>query len=196
MVEIYSNLVKGNVRTKRDMFYGNSSLFKKQSVLDTVVENLAKTFSVPRDALNVIGAAKGLYFGEVVINNQPIRSNQINLIPRREEIKSIDLLDTQFVLVVEKDAVMNVIVDDYPNLKQFLGSFLLVSGKGFPCMRTKQFMNLIEFKYPSLPKFILVDNDPYGIDIVLNYVNSSEVILKHLYIIYNISYILIYSCFN
>lgn len=161
------------------MYYGNTSLFKSQTVLDSAIQNISKTFSVPRDALNVVGAAKGLYFGELRLNGQIIGSNGVNLIPRREEIQSLDLLNTRFILVIEKDAIMSVIIDNYAHIKQLLGSFLMVCGKGFPCMRTKQFMNYIETIYPSLPKYIMVDNDPYGIDIVLNYIsNSSQVIFK------------------
>lgn len=175
MVEIYANLVKGQVRTKRDLFYGNSALFKKQTSLDSAIKMLAKTFSVPRDALNVVGAAKGLFYGEIRINTQHNNSKTVSLIPRREDVMEIDLLETRFVLVVEKDAVMNVIINNYNNITKILGSFLLVCGKGFPCLRTKQFLNLIEQYYPKLPKYILVDNDPFGIDIVLNYVTSTEV---------------------
>lgn len=174
MVEVYLNILNGQIRTKRDMYYGNCALFKKQTTLDSSIANLAKTFSVPRDALNVVGASKGLYCGEIIINENVISSTIVNLIPRREEISSIDLLSTRFILIVEKDAVMNVIVDDYENLKSVLGSFLLICGKGFPCKRTKQFLNLIDAKFPSIPKYILVDNDPYGIDIVLSYVTNSD----------------------
>ena len=181
MIEIYANLVKGQVRTKRDLFYGNSALFKKQTILDSAIETLAKAFSVPRDALNVVGAAKGLFCGEIRINDQQYNSKTVSLIPRREDVMNVDLLKTRFVLVIEKDAVMNVIVDNYSNIKQILGSFLLVCGKGFPCLRTKQFLNLIEQNYPHLPKYILVDNDPFGIDIVLNYVSSTEVTITSKY---------------
>ena len=174
MVEIYLNILKGQIRTKRDMYYGNSALFKKQTTLDSSISKLARIFSVPRDALNVVGASKGLYYGEIMINNMILPLNVVNLIPRREEITSIDLLSTKFILIIEKDAVMTVIVDNYNYLKNVLGSFLLICGKGFPCMRTKQFMNLIETKYPHISKYILVDNDPYGIDIVLNYITKSE----------------------
>jgi DNA topoisomerase VI subunit A len=176
MTEIYINLVKGQVRTKRDLFYGNTVLFKKQTILDSAIRTLAKALSVPRDALNVIGAGKGLYFGEIMIDDQKISSKNVNLIPRREDVMNLDLLDTRFILVIEKDAVMNVIVDNYNHIKTILGSFLIVCGKGFPCLRTKQFLNLIQQNYPKLPKYILVDNDPFGIDIALNYVSSTEVI--------------------
>ena len=175
MTEIYANLIKGQVKTKRDLFYGNSALYKKQTTIDSTIDNLAKVFSVSRDALNVVGSAKGLYFGEIVINNQLIDSRNVNLIPRREEIIDLNLGNTRFVLVIEKDAVLNIIVNNYNLLRKHLGSFLLVCGKGFPCLRTKQFLNLIEQNYPQMPKYILVDNDPYGIDIVLNYVAKTEV---------------------
>lgn len=176
IVEIYYNLVKKQTRTKRDIFYGNSQLYKRQSVLDATVANLSKTFSVPRDALNVIGAAKGLYFGDIVINHNQYTTKQLNLIPRREDITMVDLLETKFILIIEKDAVMNVIAEQFDEIKKILGSFLLISGKGFPCMRTKQFMNLLETQFTDIPKYILVDNDPYGIDIALNYATKTEVI--------------------
>ena len=175
MIEILANLLTKQVRTKRDMYYGNGGLYKKQAVLDAAVANLSNTFSVPRDALNVVGAAKGIYFGNIAINGNQMAKNQLSLIPRREEIDTINLLDVKFILVIEKDAVMNVIIDNYAALKDQLGSFLMVSGKGFPCMRTKQFMNLLETEFPLIPKCILVDNDPYGIDIALNYVSCSKV---------------------
>lgn len=198
MVEIYSNLTNGQIRTKRDMYYGNTSLFRSQAVLDLAIQNISKAFSVPRDALNVVGAGKGLFFGELRLNGQLIGSNGVNMIPRREEIESLDLLNSRFILVVEKDAVMNVIIDSYTHLKRTFGSFVLVCGKGFPCMRTKHFMNLIETKYPSLPKFILVDNDPFGIDIVLNYVsNSSKVqnsLITYHYRFFSMNWILAHRC--
>lgn len=185
MVEIYSNLLKGQIRTKRDLYYGNSSLFKKQVTLDNAVANLAKTFKIPRDALNIVGSAKGIYYGsDIQINEQlSVPNSNVNLIPRREDIHFLDLSKVKFVLVVEKDAVMNVIVENYLQIRRDIGgvNFLVISGKGFPCMRTKQFLNLIENQYPNIPKYILVDNDPYGIDISLNYVTSSEVINNLLY---------------
>lgn len=171
------------------MYYGNTSLFKSQSVLDSAINSISKAFCVPRDALNVVGAAKGLFYGEIMLNDQLLGlNNGVNLVPRREEILAIDLLKTHFVLVVEKDAIMSVIVDNYIYLKNILGSFLIICGKGFPCMRTKQFMNLIESKNPSIPKYILVDNDPFGIDIVLNYIsNTSQVYSELLISFLNIS---------
>jgi meiotic recombination protein SPO11 len=183
MVDIYQNLKNQTIRTKRDMFYGNSELYKKQSVIDAAVSRIADNLQVPRDALNVVGAAKGIYFGELEINNQRTHATYTSLLPRREEIDSLDLLDNRFVLVVEKDAVMSVIAEHYEQIRGKMGNFLLISGKGFPCMRTKQFLNLIECEYPSIPLFVLTDNDPYGIEIAINYATSSnrvkQIILNH-----------------
>ena len=58
MIEVYLNVLRGQVRTKRDLYYGNCALYKKQSTLDSLVANLARTFSVPRDALNVLELQK------------------------------------------------------------------------------------------------------------------------------------------
>lgn len=178
-LEIHFNVRDGVIKTKRDLFYSNPGLYKRQGVVDTAIDNLSKYLSVPRDALNVIGSAKGLFYGtdSIIEINGKIQNSGITLIPNREEIKGMRL-DALFVLVIEKDAVMNVIIQRYSYLKEQLGgSFLIISGKGYPCLRTKQFLNLLDTKYPDLPKYILVDNDPYGIDISINYNTGTAVLM-------------------
>jgi len=183
MVDIHQNLKNHTVRTKRDMYYGNCELYKKQTIIDAAVTKISESLKVPRDALNVIGAAKGIYFGKILINDQITAAKHTSLIPRREEISSIDLLDNRFVLVIEKDAVMSVIAANYEKLKTRLGPFLLISGKGFPCMRTKQFLNLIESECSETRILVLTDNDPYGIDIAINYASSTNKVKNYYMII-------------
>ena len=55
-----------------------------------------------------------------MINDKITTPANVNLIPRREEITSIDLLSTRFILIIEKDAVMNVIFDNYNFMKREL----------------------------------------------------------------------------
>ena len=80
---------------------------------------------------------------------------------------------------------MSVIAANYEKLKTRLGPFLLISGKGFPCMRTKQFLNLIESECSEtpIPILVLTDNDPYGIDIAINYASSTNKVKNYYMII-------------
>lgn len=54
-----------NVRCYRDLFYKDVKLFRKQSVVDTIVDDIAYTFGVERGILNIVAAAKGLVCGNL-----------------------------------------------------------------------------------------------------------------------------------
>lgn len=57
-----------------------------------------------------------------------------------------------------------------PSLSQIPpGSVLLVTGKGFPDLVCRQFLKCLSQSNPSLPFYALVDSDPDGIAIFLNY---------------------------
>lgn len=51
----------------RDIYYKDVNLFRKQSVVDTIVDDVAYTFGVEREKLNVVAAAKGLVCGNMKI---------------------------------------------------------------------------------------------------------------------------------
>lgn len=168
LLDVYKNITTETVKTKRDIYYNSPDLFKEQRDLDAIVAELANAMSVPRDALNIVASSKGLVYGAVSINGA--EANLAKLIPSPSEIDSI-VIAGRFVLVVEKDAVMNTLIQHYQTLGDKLGPFVLVTGKGFPCLKTKQFMNRLQ-SY-NLPIFGLFDHDPYGLHISLNYVTSS-----------------------
>ncbi len=172
LLEIYKNIHKRTIRTKRDVYYTDTNLFKTQSFLDAIVSEISNRLKVPRDALNLVATGKGLVFGGMRINGLDIRS--VQLIHSLKEIKSL-VCNAKFVLVVEKDAVMTTIVQHYEEMVQVLGEFVIITGKGYPCLKTKQFLNLIQSSFPLLPIYCLVDHDPFGIHICLNYATKSPV---------------------
>ena len=47
----------------RDIYYRDPALFGSQDYVDRYVDQIAFTFGVPRNSLNVIAAAKGLVAG-------------------------------------------------------------------------------------------------------------------------------------
>jgi meiotic recombination protein SPO11 len=173
LLEVYKNIEQMKVRTKRDVYYSATDLFKTQSTLDSIVSELTNAMKVPRDALNLIATGKGLVFGSSISING-IAANLAQLIPSRQEIRTIQC-HARFVLVVEKDAVMTTIIQYYKQMARTLSEFVIVTGKGYPCLKTKQFLHLIQESFPTIPLYCLVDHDPFGIHICLTYAAKSPV---------------------
>ena len=51
----------------RDVYYRDPQLFRDQSAVDRIVDRVAHLFNVPRHALNIVAAAKGLVYGAVCV---------------------------------------------------------------------------------------------------------------------------------
>ena len=85
-------------------------------------------------------------------------------------ILTIDLITKSLiVLVVEKEATFHWLQQETPYLRSILGDFILVTGKGYPCLATRQLLFALEIKYPNINIFGIFDYDPYGIDIYCGY---------------------------
>lgn len=60
--EIHALLVGGIHLTKRELFYRHIQLFRHQIDLDNALDAVARTLSVPRDALNVVNPTSSYAF--------------------------------------------------------------------------------------------------------------------------------------
>lgn len=56
-----------DTKLSRDIYYKDVKLFRQQSVVDTIIDDIAYTFGVERGKLNVVAAAKGLVCGRMRI---------------------------------------------------------------------------------------------------------------------------------
>lgn len=65
--EIHQGLISKTVSKKRDIYYRNVELYKNQSKVDNVIEDIACSLGVPRRCLNVIAGSKGLVAGNLKI---------------------------------------------------------------------------------------------------------------------------------
>lgn len=111
-----------------------------------------------------------LYNGSVLgCNIQPSFIPPINL------IDDIYLEEIVFILVVEKESVFRNIVNESSAERNFFASALLVTGKGYPCLFTRQLLKYLSVKYPNIPIYGLFDCDPYGMDIYHCYKYGSRV---------------------
>lgn len=74
-------------------------------------------------------------------------------------------MKANFVLVIEKDAVFQKLLEE--NCCRALRC-ILVTGKGYPDVATRMLVKMLSEKM-DLPVYILVDADPFGVDIMLIY---------------------------
>lgn len=83
-------------------------------------------------------------------------------------------------LVVNRDSTANGyystrVLDKFP----IPGSVLLVTGKGFPDLACRHFLACLSSSHPSIPLFALVDSDPHGIAIFMNYKYATQTQFKN-----------------
>ncbi|KAI3552200.1 type IIB DNA topoisomerase [Colletotrichum abscissum] len=145
-----SALTEGRLITKRNIYYQDTDLFKRQSIVDNLVDDLAFTLGLGREDLGIVAASKGLVSGPIILRS---RTSEVDasssehgiLIPSARTVSEIDFGPAHWVLVIEKE------------------------GKGYPDLNTKQFVHLLHTAKPELPIFALVDFDCYGIAIMRCY---------------------------
>ncbi|KAK1714542.1 Spo11/DNA topoisomerase VI subunit A [Colletotrichum acutatum] len=157
-----SALTEGRLITKRNIYYQDTDLFKRQSIVDNLVDDLAFTLSLGREDLGIVAASKGLVSGPIILRS---RTSEVDasssehgvLIPSARIVSEIDFGPAQWVL--ETSA---------------FGTGILVTGKGYPDLNTKQFVHLLHTAKPELPIFALMDFDCYGIAIMRCYSHGTR----------------------
>ena len=132
---------------------------------------------MPRLALGIMATSKGLVVGDLKYTNTEGVIVDCNLavggdsIP--QDVTGIDNIETsaKFVLVVEKDAVFQRLLEEAV-LESSLSPLIMITGKGVPDLATRQLVYMLATQL-CLPVLILTDCDPYGLDIFLMYKYSS-----------------------
>ncbi|KAH8119237.1 DNA topoisomerase IV alpha subunit [Phellopilus nigrolimitatus] len=173
--------------TKRDLYYRDVSLFKGQGTVDALVDDLAATFSMNRNDLNIRASSKGLYCGSTLSihlhdgTSVVGHDTEASLIPVGQDVAEFEIGDNiAWILIVEKDAVFQTLcaagLTNHPSL---IGPGLLITGKGYPDLATRQLAKSFSDNMPETTRILaLVDADAYGIDIVSVYKHGS-VSMRH-----------------
>ncbi|THH30927.1 hypothetical protein EUX98_g3252 [Antrodiella citrinella] len=179
--------------TKRDMYYKDVALFKQQSVVDKLVDDIAASagnYSLTAyTQLLQRASAKGLFCGSALVVH--LRSggtlygadSEGTLIPASDEIERFEVNEElRWVLVVEKEAVFQTLAHmQITRFGDFNGPGIVITGKGYPDVATRQLVCTLAENLPdSVPILALVDADPYGIDILSVYKYGS-VAMSHEY---------------
>ncbi|XP_064599336.1 LOW QUALITY PROTEIN: meiotic recombination protein SPO11-like [Liolophura sinensis] len=157
--------------TKRDIYYQDTVLFNSQSVVDNIVANISCMLAIPRWELHVLATSKGCVAGD--LRFQDTDGNYFDcaataglLIP--SHVNGIRNLDSQakFILIVEKDATFQKLIDD--DFCHRLHPCILITGKGFPDINTRLLLRKLWEEF-AIPIFALVDADPHGMEIMAVY---------------------------
>ncbi|OLL23940.1 Meiotic recombination protein SPO11 [Neolecta irregularis DAH-3] len=181
---IHEGLVKNEKSTKRDLYYKDAKLFRSQSVVDELVDDIAFTFSVARSALNVTAASKGLVAGGLTIHKKNGAIDDCSdfpeglLIPNVADIKTLEI-NADYVLVIEKEASFQSLCLERFHSHPEIGNAILITLRPIP---TREFLRLLansttlsQSAYTrSTPIFCLVDNDPHGFEIFSTYKFGSK----------------------
>ncbi|CAG8972767.1 hypothetical protein HYALB_00006859 [Hymenoscyphus albidus] len=172
-------LVTGIVTTKRDIYYRDPELFVKQAVVDRYVDDIAYTFAVERDALNVVAAAKGLVAGSFTITKKDGSTvdfsveNEGILVPNSKDLQNIQFQEVEWILVIEKEATFRTLATSKYWQDSLAGKGIIITAKGYPDIQTRQFLHLLSTQHSSPPIFALVDFDPDGLGILSIYKHGS-----------------------
>eukprot|EP00930_Biecheleria_cincta_P056756 TRINITY_DN42817_c0_g1_i1.p1 TRINITY_DN42817_c0_g1~~TRINITY_DN42817_c0_g1_i1.p1 ORF type:complete len:384 (+),score=70.15 TRINITY_DN42817_c0_g1_i1:45-1154(+) len=169
--------------TQRELFYrlvseGDGSLFKAQSDMEKALQDAIGALRIGRPQLGVLVAEKGLVAGEVVFHAAPgqalcssaargvsgsaISEAMLQGMDYKVQVNSL----AQCVLVVEKDSFFQHLLQS-----GFLAvvPVVLVTGRGYPDLLTRRFLQLLHRLAPGLPQLYLGDYDPDGVAIFLLY---------------------------
>ncbi|KAI7884683.1 DNA topoisomerase IV, alpha subunit [Lichtheimia hyalospora FSU 10163] len=184
---IHEALVTSVVITKRDIYYRDIALFGTQSVVDKIIDDLSCFYNVPRSNLNVTAASKGLVFGPARIalkngkvidcsirgeRNQELGSDdQGALIPPSNQVAHMEW-DADFLLIVEKEASFRHLVAS--GFSTMFPTGILITGRGYPDLATRHMVKYMSAQDRTLPILVLVDCDPYGLDIYSVYKWGSQ----------------------
>ena len=174
VLQTMMKLIRSGTRTtKRDIFYDNFTVFGSQSEVDSVVAGIVGLVQVPRLLLWVMATSKGLVVGHLTYLTTEGVTVDCRLaaggdsIP--QDVSELPELrsEASFVLVVEKDAVFQRLLEEGV-MTGSLPPCVMVTGKGVPDLATRQLVHLLATQC-GLPVLLLTDCDPYGIEIALCY---------------------------
>ncbi|OHT17380.1 Meiotic recombination protein SPO11 [Tritrichomonas foetus] len=157
---VHGSLKRGEIITKRSIFYQDTSLFGNQNIVNTTIEDIACCLEIPRTSLNVVACQKGLVAGPLQwqSSNGVVTdcSNNVEMIPSLVDSIVAQKTRAVAILVIEKETVFQRLVQS-----SIVNEAILVTAKGIPDYSTRLFLKLLEDSF-EIPIVGLFDADPYG----------------------------------
>uniref|UniRef100_A0A3Q3ANT4 DNA topoisomerase (ATP-hydrolyzing) n=1 Tax=Kryptolebias marmoratus TaxID=37003 RepID=A0A3Q3ANT4_KRYMA len=155
----------------RDIYYNNTQLFVSQRSVDSIVDDISCMLKIPRRSLHVLATSKGLISGDLCYLEEDgtrIDCHSSAAIPVSSNISGIRNIvsSAKFVMIVEKDATFQRLLDDDFCTK--LSPCIIITGKGVPDVNSRLMVRKL-WDALHVPIFALVDADPHGIEIMCIY---------------------------
>lgn len=158
----------------------NSSQSKTQATyspakLDNALNELCCILGCSPVHLHIVAQSKGIVYGDLTFK---LKSGEVYQCLSRKEGISIPTAQTpisevesnaKFILIVEKDSIMQKILNQESSSK-FIQNYkvILFTARGYPDITSKAFLNFVWAKL-KIPILALTDADPHGLEIVCNY---------------------------
>ncbi|XP_068996901.1 meiotic recombination protein SPO11 [Embiotoca jacksoni] len=169
---IYRLVQSNSYATKRDIYYNNTQLFGSQKTVDGIVDDISCMLKLPRRSLHVLATSKGLISGDLCYLEEDgtridchSSSAAVSVSSNIAGIRNI-VSSARFVLIVEKDATFQRLLDDDFCTK--LSPCIIITGKGVPDVNSRLMVRKL-WDMLHVPIFALVDADPHGIEIMCIY---------------------------
>ncbi|XP_018416176.1 PREDICTED: meiotic recombination protein SPO11 [Nanorana parkeri] len=169
---IYKLVQTDTYATKRDVFYDNVQLYGSQKTVDSIIIDISCMLKIPRRSLHILSTSKGCVAGDLVFTEEDgtrviCNTNSSGvLIPSNVDGVLNMRTQARFVLIIEKDATFQRLLDD--DFCGKCGPCILITGKGVPDLNTRFFVRKLWDTF-QIPIFALVDCDPHGIEIMCIY---------------------------
>ncbi|XP_035561717.1 meiotic recombination protein SPO11 isoform X12 [Canis lupus familiaris] len=156
----------------KDIYYTDSQLFGNQTVVDNIINDISCMLKVPRMSLHILSTSKGLIAGNLrYIEEDGTRvhctcgATAVAVPSNIQGIRNL-ITDAKFLLIVEKDATFQRLLDD--NFCNRMSPCIMITGKGVPDLNTRLLVKKLWDTF-HIPVFALVDADPHGIEIMCIY---------------------------
>ncbi|KAG9508520.1 Meiotic recombination protein SPO11, partial [Fragariocoptes setiger] len=128
--------------------------------LNEMLDDLCCHIGCTKLNINILPMVKGIVHGDLRFE----LDSGVSIPNVKSAITKIES-DAKFILVVEKDAVLQQLIDLKLTQKY---SAILITGKGYPDSSTRAFLQHLWLKL-NIPSLVLTDADPYGIEIACVY---------------------------
>uniref|UniRef100_A0A8C3QR28 DNA topoisomerase (ATP-hydrolyzing) n=1 Tax=Cyanoderma ruficeps TaxID=181631 RepID=A0A8C3QR28_9PASS len=169
---IYKMVQSNTYATKRDIYYSDTLLFGSQSVVDQMINDISCMLKIPRRSLHVLSTTKGFVAGNLCFTEEDgtkvncTRSATAVTVPSNVQgIKNLTS-HAKFILIVEKDATFQRLLDD--DFFSKVSPCIMITGRGVPDLNTRLLVRKLWDSF-RIPIFTLMDADPHGIEIMCVY---------------------------
>ncbi|XP_033009495.1 meiotic recombination protein SPO11 isoform X5 [Lacerta agilis] len=166
ILSIIYKMVQTNIyATKRDIFYTDTAHFGNQRVVDDITNDISCMLKIPRRSLHILSTSKGCIAGNLSYVEED--GTKVNCtcsttvaVPSNVEGMRNLITEAKFILIVEKDATFQRLLDD--NFCSKMSPCIIITSMSFEAHRLTvpaiRWLGLLpsDFDRLSIPKTALI----------------------------------------